>query len=128
MDVADLFAGESRVTFLDRDFSCIEYNELVKRFDFVIASRYHSIIHAYKNGVPCIAIGWAVKYNTLLESFGQEQYCFDLRKEVSPAEIIAAMKRMTENRLSEKERILKTLELIQKENVFDIITAGNAVR
>lgn len=120
-EISDLFCENNGVVFLAQDFSCIEYSEIVKRFDYVIASRYHSIIHAYKNCIPCISIGWAEKYNTLLRSFGQGQYCFDLRETESAEKIVSALEQMDAKRLFEAEKIKNYLHQVQEHNVFDIL-------
>lgn len=115
------FAEEKRVVLLDRDHSCMEINELVKKFRFVVASRFHSIVHALKNGVPCVALGWATKYENLMGLFGQEGYVFDLRKPLELSAVERAVADMAQNWQQERERILTTLPELQKKNVFDCI-------
>ena len=44
---------------------------------FLVASRYHSIVASLSCGVPAIAFGWAHKYATLLEEFGQSGFNLD---------------------------------------------------
>lgn len=120
-DLKAAFAEDDRVILLDHDHSCMEFNELVKKFRFVVASRFHAIVHALKNGTPCIAIGWAVKYIDLLNLFDQSAYMFDLRKTVDPAEICRAVAAMNENCMQESAKIRAALPELQKENVFDLI-------
>lgn len=119
--VKKIFKDNERVVLLENELSSIEYNYLVKKFDFIIASRYHSIIHAYKNGTPCIALGWAQKYHELLDSFEQGQYIFDVRTDIEKAEICNALTRMLENYRSEKEVILNNLSKIQESDLFNTI-------
>ena len=114
-------ADETNVILLDKDYSCIEFNEIVKQFDFVIASRYHSIVHAYKNGIPCLVLGWATKYHELLKQFGQLDYMFDFRGNVDTESLLAAMDKLIEARDEESKRILKELDKIQQDNVLDIL-------
>lgn len=115
------FADNDRVVFLDHDYGCMEFNELVKQFRFVVASRFHSIVHALKNGVPCIALGWAVKYIELLNLFGQGGYLFDLRQKVDAQDVQAAIVSMNRNVSAESQKIKHTLPDLQRENVFDFI-------
>lgn len=119
------FADDDRVVLLDHDHSCMEINELVKKFRFVVASRFHAIVHALKNGIPCIALGWAVKYIDLLNLFDQSAYMFDLRKTVDPAEVCKAVATMNENYAAESRKIRESLPALQKENVFDLIKESN---
>ena len=121
-DIKARFANDENVVLLERDFSCLEFNELVKKFDFLIASRFHSIVHAFKNGVPCIALGWATKYHDLLKLFGQEQYIFDVREQLDTETICAAIEKMNRSYEDESARISATLIEVQQDNVFDILS------
>lgn len=119
--ILDSFRKDNRIIFLDRDFSCVEYNELVKRFQFIIASRFHAVVHAYKNGVPAVTIGWADKYKNLLESFGQGRFAFDVRSEINTEKLSEAVAEMTNCWPEESERIQKELRIVQEKNVFDVL-------
>lgn len=120
-NIKSLFPEEARVVFLEQDFSCLEFNELVKQFRFVIASRFHSIVHAYKNGIPCVALGWAVKYHELLKQFGQEAYIFDVRHDPDADAMVAAIRQLDARRDEESKKILAALQPLQEHNVFDIL-------
>ncbi len=117
--IAGLFPDEEKIVFLDRDFSCIEYNEIVKRVDFVIASRYHSIVHAFKNRTPCVVLGWAEKYKVLMDQFGQEEYCFDVREQFSDESFLKAIRSAEANISINSHIIEERLFKIQKDNIFD---------
>ena len=115
------FAEDDRVVFLDRDHSCMEFNELVKKFRFLAASRFHAIVHALKNGVPCVALGWATKYRDLMALFGQEKYVFDLRQPLETSAVAEAVGEMSRNWQTESETIRSALPALQEYNVFDVI-------
>lgn len=115
------FADDDRVQLIRRELSCLEFNELVKHFDYLVGSRFHSIVHAFKNAVPCIALGWAKKYEVLLEQFGQGDYLFDVRNDPSTGELLAAMDRLGRCHRAESEKIASCLAEVQKDNVFDLI-------
>lgn len=119
--IMDMFPEQENLSFLDQEFSCIEFNELVKRFDFLIASRFHSIVHAFKNGVPCIALGWATKYHDLLKQFGQERYIFDVRSELDDNGMMEAIRELIHCSDIESSKILSSLQKVQENNVFDIL-------
>lgn len=115
------FQKEQNVIFLDRDYSCIEFNEIVKQFQYMVGSRFHSIVHALKNGIPCIALGWAVKYHDLLKEFGQEAYYHDMRAISDMSEILESLMQMEKRHEEESSRIMQHIKDVQKENVFDVI-------
>lgn len=116
------FAEEKNVVVPEQEFSCLEFNELVKRFDYLVASRFHSIVHAYKNGVPCITLGWAKKYEVLLDQFGQSAYLFDVRNAPDEENLTTAMDRLNRCREEEAAIILAHLADVQQDNVFDVLT------
>ena len=116
------FLTNENVILLAQDFSCLEFNALVKKFDYLIASRFHSIVHAFKNGVPCIALGWATKYHDLLKLFDQEQYILDVRNKIGEEQIAAAIALMDAHYPDEAGKIQKGLAAVQKQNVFDVLT------
>ena len=71
-----MFASSENVYFIEDDMNCLEYGGFVKQFDFIIASRFHAIVHAYKENVPAIILGWAVKYHELAKNLNQEKFVF----------------------------------------------------
>ena len=115
------FDNETRVILIDKELNCIEFNELAKNFHFIVASRFHAIVHAFKNNVPCIALGWATKYHELMKQFSQEQYMLDVRQTISEDTINATIETMMNNRDSNSRTIEKMLSKLQESNVFDII-------
>lgn len=115
----DIFKDQDRVILVEENLSCIEYDLLVSKFDYLVASRYHSIVHAYRRGVPCIVLGWADKYVELLNDMNQPQYMFDLREKLSMEKVCQAMDDMEEKRDENAKMIKKTVDDIQKENIFD---------
>lgn len=116
-----MFSDDENVILSDRDFNCLEFNELVKRFDYCVASRYHAIVHAYKNGIPCVVVGWATKYHDLLKRFNQEKYMFDVREQICSDDLIEAISLMEKNYRDESMSVLSELSKIQEQNVFDIL-------
>lgn len=118
----DAFVSNDAVILLNQDFSCLEFNELVKMFQYLVASRFHSIVHAFKNGVPCIALGWATKYYDLLKLFDQEPYILDVRNKIEAAQVITAVEQMDIHYPDASAKIQAKLADVQKQNVFDAIT------
>lgn len=117
--IKNLFPENEKLCLLEQEFNCLEFNEIVKRFDYVIASRYHSIVHAYKNQIPCIILGWAEKYSALAKCFHQERYLFDVRNKIDVQEMVDKIEYLQLNREQEIKTIGKLLAIVQQENVFD---------
>lgn len=124
-EIKNFFPDNSSVRLLTDDMDAIELENLIKQFDFVIASRYHAIIHAYKNGIPAIAIGWSTKYSALLDSFNQLDYYFDVRNSLDTNDIISGLERMIDNCQQERRRIADKSTNLPKPNVFEILASKN---
>ena len=115
------FSDCEKVEVITEELSCIDFDEIVEEFDFIIGSRFHSIVHAYKKAVPAVVLGWAVKYQELTRSLQQEQYCFSVEKDNLYGEILNKISEMCDNFRAESEIISAGIAEIQKENVYDFI-------
>jgi len=119
------FINNDNVILMSEDFNAIELEDIIKQFDFIITSRYHSIVHAYKYGVPALVVGWAVKYFELLEKFGQLNYYFDIDNKLNIGDIENGLCRIIKNYEKEKDKInirMNVLRLKYKdESIFDIL-------
>ena len=122
-----LFPDNKDVVFLSGDYNSIELENIIMQFEFVIASRYHSIVHAYKNGVPAIVIGWATKYSSLLSEFEQIRFYFDIRKEVNISEMMESLNYMLQNRDIESKKIFSKMKEIKvQKSPFDVFDKFNS--
>lgn len=116
------YAQDGRVRLLDDDLYCFEYGEIFAACDFVIASRFHSIVHAYREGIPCIALGWAVKYRELLERCGQNGLAFDVTSpDFNPNDVLAAVDRVIAEHDELSSRIKAAVAEARRHNVFDVV-------
>ena len=97
---------------IDNDMYCFDYEELFQQFNYIIASRYHSIIHALKKGTPCIAIGWADKYTEVLHDFQQDDYIVDMRNNISLEEILVKIISLQNKYSLERKIILEKIKSI----------------
>lgn len=119
------FEDDGQVIVIDRILACYEYQSIVRYFDYIVAARYHSIVHAYKECTPVIAIGWAVKYKELLEEFSQEDYLIDASigdKAIGLLE--AAVMQMSKAHKAESAKIGEHLKEVQSKNCFDALDDG----
>jgi colanic acid/amylovoran biosynthesis protein len=47
---------------------------LIGRFEFLIGSRFHSLVFGLSQGIPALAISWSHKYRELFAQFEMEDY------------------------------------------------------
>lgn len=117
-----MFIDERNVVLLERQFSCVEFSKLIQKFDVLVSSRYHSIVHAYRKGIPCVSIGWADKYNELAENLGHEKYVFDISSDEFSADmVINAISDLEDNLSNIKKEILNRVSTIQNSNCFEYL-------
>lgn len=119
--IKGMYKDNNKVILIGSDLNCLEFEDVIKKFKYVIASRYHSIVHAYKNATPCIVLGWATKYHELLNTFNQSDYMLDVRSEEKFDEIDEIIDKMDENYMHISNAILTTLSTINKKNIFEVI-------
>lgn len=116
-----LFSEEKSVHLIKEDLECSEYSQFIQQFDYIIASRYHAIVHAYKERVPAIILGWAIKYQELAGLFGQQEYVFDITQDnVDCSRIIRYVKQMNAVYHEESCKIGAVLAELQHENCVDV--------
>lgn len=70
-------------TILNEDYSP-EYIEcVISNASIVVGARYHGLVVALKNSVPCIATGWAHKYRELMSLYGLDNLVIDVTDSVN---------------------------------------------
>ena len=121
-DIYELFIGNPNVYLYQKEFDCIGYSQLIRNFQYVIGSRYHALVHALKESVPCISIGWADKYIELMNAFHQTDYVFDVRDKIDVGKILSAVRKMERCFKEESKIISSILPEFQKENCFDVLS------
>lgn len=115
--IYSMFENETNVTLIEDDMDCFGYNKFICQFDFLIASRYHAVVHAYKEKVPVLILGWSVKYRELAQLFSQQNYVFDIKgAEYNIDAILSALYDISINFNNEKNIIAEKLLYIQKNN------------
>jgi colanic acid/amylovoran biosynthesis protein len=117
-EIKDLFSNNDDVVLIKDDLNSIELNNIFKNLDYIVGSRYHSVVHAYKNGKPALIIGWAVKYKEIADLFNQGNYCFDIRERFNISKVIDSLELLNNNYLKESKVINKKLKELRKSNVF----------
>lgn len=68
----NLSESKSNLHLISGYRSAEEIKTIIKTCDFLIASRFHSLIFALSLGIPCVAISWSHKYSELFKLFKLE--------------------------------------------------------
>ena len=96
---------------------CTEYGAgmfdvIVNQYQFIIASRYHAIVHAYRKRIPALVMGWENKYNELLEMMNQKEYMFDCREYIDERNVYETLERLLAEFENEKNNLEDKLKEI----------------
>ena len=119
--ILENYKDEGSVHLIEADLNCIEYGMFIRKFDYIIASRFHSIVNAFKEHIPCIALGWAVKYEELLDLLGQKQFNFDVRALDGFEAFFEAAEKMDGSYSKQSEIIKERLAEVQKSSCFKFL-------
>lgn len=106
------FNDNDDVVLIDMILNSFNYENAVKKMSYIIASRYHSIIHAYRESIPAIILGWSEKYEELAKAFDETRYIIDANNIEGVINSIAIMEKEYKN---ERRKIGKKLAMIQSE-------------
>lgn len=90
------------------------FDDVVQCFSFLVAARYHSIVHSYRRFKPVLVFGWEDKYNELLCEMKQQQYMIDCREDINEDEIEVKLEQLKQNISAESARIQTTLETLRE--------------
>lgn len=115
------FKDNENVMSLIDDYNACQLDSVMSKFDFIIGSRYHSIIHAYRNGVPAVVVGWADKYVELARLFYQKKYFVDARQDKNCDQIKAKTIAMLNNYIEEQKNVTHRATDIRQMSVFEEI-------
>lgn len=117
-DIKLMFESNENVIIIEEEVNCLEFNQIVSKFDYLIASRFHALVHSYKNSVPCIVLGWAIKYKEMAEIFNQDRFVFNVTENFKNEEVLNMIDDMNNNFKSYSDSIRLKMKEVQKSDVF----------
>ena len=119
-EIYELVKDDVHCHLIEDEIDCLSYGPFVRQFDFIVASRFHSIVHAYREHIPALVLGWAIKYQALTALLGQEAYVFDVTADQMDSALLADRLNRLISRFSEESKaICSHLEPIQNHSCFD---------
>ena len=116
-------AFPSGVCVLEKDYGLSTIDDVIASALLVISGRYHGLVVSLKNKVPCMAIGWAHKYDELLGIYNMMDYNFDLSKPLDKDEIYSQLEGVLSSRSSLSDDIKRiNLNLSRKYPLSEFIS------
>jgi colanic acid/amylovoran biosynthesis protein len=101
------------------DLDAVELEGLIGQMDFMVASRYHSLVHAYRRRVPSVIVGWADKYYELAGLVGQEK--FVLGADACLDEVLAEVRYLIDSHRVESQCIDKHMRDLGPDAVAEVV-------
>lgn len=111
--------SQNSVEVLLNDYNCIHSEAIIKQVEFLVASRYHSLILGYKNLKPSVIVGWSYKYVELAELMNQSEFILNNLDDKNMIE--EKLNLIHKNTLNESKIINKNLKIIREKSPFDDI-------
>jgi polysaccharide pyruvyl transferase WcaK-like protein len=110
----------------------VALGQVVRGSLIVVGSRYHGLVAALSGGVPVVALGWAHKYEMLLDEFGCPE--FAISSETPVGEAVAAVEQLLDENVnkSHRARIKRRLAAMSRVNrrmwelVLDVLESAQA--
>ena len=101
--------------FMTRESLTAEASKaLIGRFDYLVASRFHSLVFAFSQGIPGMAVSWSHKYRELFSLFGMEDQVQECQHINSDA-LIETFEKGWAEREQQRESILKKAKQLHSE-------------
>lgn len=118
--IQNMISDNRRVRFFSECCSADTLKLLIREIDFLIGSRFHSIITALSFNIPTIAVGWSHKYQEVLNDAGIGELAFSYKimnngNTINRVLETWASRKHVHNRLKQSMPILQE----QVDNVFD---------
>jgi len=101
--------------FMSRESLTAEATKaLIGRFDYLIGSRYHSLVFGFSQGVPGMAVSWSHKYRELFSLFGMEDQVQE-GQDIDADVLIEMFEKGWSKREEQRVLILKKAKQLQNE-------------
>ncbi len=102
-----------RVFALEGEHTAAQLKSIIANADFLVGSRYHSLIAALSHRVPAVAIGWSHKYAQLMRSVGLGEFVADVR-DFDPTRALAMVKRGWAERDALRAQLVSAVPELEK--------------
>ncbi len=101
------------VFWLNYDFTCEELQSLYSELDFMVGTRFHSVIFSMLSGVPSLAIGYGGnKAGGIMGDFALDDYTIPI-DELTPELLVNTFEKLAQNGEQIREQLRQFQEQLQ---------------
>lgn len=112
-EIIGLMNYKNYVRVIEGEYTPRELTGIIGQMDYIIGTRFHSVILAFRMGVPALTIMYEHKAEGIMKMLGLERFVCDIN-EIDAEELISKINDLT----MEREQVIETLEqnvaLLQK--------------
>lgn len=72
------YTGNKNMVVVSDKYSSDIQQTIIAGSDLVVGARYHSVVFALNNNIPCVALSYESKISGLLQTLGKEDYLCDI--------------------------------------------------
>lgn len=125
-DIKTILAEEKSITFgiiADHSLNCRQMKAIYSCFDYMVGTRFHSVIFALFSNVPSIAITYGGNKGVgIMKDLGIKEYSIAI-DEISKDKLIETFKAMIKNRESYLDRFIENKQVVmkQREELIELI-------
>lgn len=110
------FLSKHKVHCLFEEYNCFEMEKIVSKFDYIISSRFHSLVLAYAVSTPALILGWAEKYLEIAKMFNQDEYVYKFDQDINVDSIYGGIDKLNNSFSSERDHIKTKIGDIKSES------------
>lgn len=111
--IYDMIENTNQVRWYHTEMSAEEIREYIGKCEFIVASRFHSMIGSLQKEVPVLLVGWSHKYKEVLDMFELGSYAIDFSK-LNQDLLISEFEKFETSLSDIKERITKNYDSVME--------------
>jgi len=123
-DIAEI-KRDNRIIVIPDSYSSDIQQTIIKKSQYVIGARYHSVVFAINQGVPFISLSYEHKMIGLLETLGMTEYCVEITDSLlngRSLEIISKVDDILERGFHKIEDVQIKAKMIAERGINELFT------
>jgi polysaccharide pyruvyl transferase WcaK-like protein len=103
----------TNILWVNYDINSESIRRITSYADVLVTSRFHSMISALAQCIPCLVVGWSHKYHETLADFGLEKYAIDFG--YLDMSLIPLLKELIDKNEEIRNQMLASLNVVKQE-------------
>jgi colanic acid/amylovoran biosynthesis protein len=121
--IQELVGGGGNVVFLDRRFTHYEIKSVFACLDYLVGTRFHSVIFALTENVPALAIEYEHKTSGIMRDLGLEDWVLAI-EDVTADRLASLFARL----MRERDDYLRQLHKVLPDYIASARASGNLIK